>query len=175
MICPRALTGKELPRSGVLPEPESGIVPLVSRGFTLIEVIVGLAILAILATIAVPAYQSLIATQRVSAVTNDLHSALVLARSESLKRNKSVSLGATGAGWQQGWSIASPDAGAPAILSHSVASGIGIASSANVVTFSPSGRTSAVNFEITSDINSDAVRCLKLTSDGRAKSAKGGC
>lgn len=146
-----------------------------SRGFTLVELMVALALLAILASVAVPYYGDIIADQRNRAAANDLHSALVLARSEAVKRNTQVTLTPMPT-WSEGWRIASPVAGQPDLLSHAQPSGITIDSAAASVVFGATGRSAAaVEFELTSGANANSVRCLNLGIDGRAGVEKGGC
>jgi type IV fimbrial biogenesis protein FimT len=87
------------------------------RGFTLVEMLVTLAIGTILLAIALPGYGFLVNSSRLAAVTNDLVSALQLARSEAIKRGLRVTVCKTGnataatpacdtaASWQQGWLV----------------------------------------------------------------------
>ena len=60
------------------------------RGFTAIELMVTVAIVAIFATLAAPSFRQLIATQRVKSVASALTESLWVARSEALKRNEDV-------------------------------------------------------------------------------------
>lgn len=82
------------------------------RGFTLIELMVTIAVLAIVLGIAIPAMQSLIVRGRLVSINNDLITALNLARSEAIKRATPVSVcrtndnGTTCAGtWSDGWMV----------------------------------------------------------------------
>lgn len=63
-----------------------------NSGFTLIEMIVTVAIVAIFASIALPSFSQLIKNNRISTTTNEFISALVLARSEALKRSRDVTV-----------------------------------------------------------------------------------
>lgn len=148
-----------------------------SLGFSLVELMVGLVILGILIGIAVPSYRSIIAEQRVRATVTDVHAAIVLARSEAIKLNRQITLAPAAGGWATGWGIASPVAGQPALLVHTLSSGVGITGPNAGVVFSASGRvSSAVEFEVSSDASDAAtVSCLALGLDGRASSSKGEC
>ncbi len=60
------------------------------RGFTLIELLVTLSVAVILATIAVPGFQGMMATNRLSADHNEVLTGLNFARSEAAKRRETV-------------------------------------------------------------------------------------
>ena len=61
-------------------------------GFTLIEVMVTVAVLAILAAVALPAMAGLINNNRLASQANDLVADIHLARSEAVRRNRIISL-----------------------------------------------------------------------------------
>jgi type IV fimbrial biogenesis protein FimT len=61
-------------------------------GMTLIELLVTLAIAAILLTIGIPSFQEAAATNRVAGLTNELTAAFNLARSEAITRGQTVTV-----------------------------------------------------------------------------------
>lgn len=83
-------------------------------GLTLLELVVVIALAAILVTIAVPNYSEFMTENRMASEMNSFVTALMLARSEAIKRGQEVTLcasdngtdcsGSAGA-WSQGWLI----------------------------------------------------------------------
>ena len=61
-------------------------------GFTLVELMVTLGVLAILVTLATPSFTSVINSNRLSSQANELVADIQLARSEALRRNRTVRL-----------------------------------------------------------------------------------
>lgn len=86
------------------------------RGFTLVELMVTLMVLAILLGIAVPSFRDAALSSRLSGYANDLVASVQVARSEAIKRNLTVTLCASvdgstcaaGVGWEVGWIILAP-------------------------------------------------------------------
>ncbi len=92
----------------------------VAPGFTLVELLVTVAVLAVVLTLGLPALQRTLERNRVTSDANRLVSALHLARSEAVKRGEPVLVcsssdgQACGGGWAQGWIVVRVDAaGAP--------------------------------------------------------------
>jgi type IV fimbrial biogenesis protein FimT len=78
------------------------------KGFTLIELMITLAILAIVLGLAAPAMSDFVIRQRVSGQASELMLALAMARSEAVKQGADIAvLPATnaGTGWTDGWCV----------------------------------------------------------------------
>ena len=160
---------------------------VLTSGFTLPEMLVTLAIAIILISMTAPSMQSLIVSQRVTSATREVFGALLLARSEAVKQQRSVSLCSTAdgiscdqnnTGWQRGWLIFT-DADSDGLLENGdqlirskEAQPEQITISWNrgfSVTFNSRGQTgTAGTFEICGDDNAKAI-IISLTGRSRVE------
>lgn len=74
-------------------------------GFTLFELLVVVAIIAVLVTIVMPPLSTLILSQHVKAGASNLQTALFYARSEAVKRAANVDVIPVSNDWKSGWSV----------------------------------------------------------------------
>lgn len=164
-----------MPQAGALrPRDAAGWPVPPRRGFTLIELMVAVAIATILTYLAVPAMGSFIAAQRLRVMATDLYMALQTARSEAVKRNVSVTLDPLSGGWAAGWQLLDPAAptGNPALdvwASSGSASVTTTPAALAQVVFNANGRlsaTSSISFVFSATATS-AARCVSIDTSGR--------
>lgn len=75
------------------------------RGFTVIELVITVAVLAILVAIATPSFRELSLNNRATSATNNLLADLALARNEAVKSARVAYVTATGGNWNNGWAV----------------------------------------------------------------------
>ncbi|MCK6186184.1 MULTISPECIES: GspH/FimT family protein [unclassified Pseudomonas] len=75
------------------------------RGFTLLELLLGLVLSGILAHLAVPGFKQMLESQQRQSAAQSLASGLRLARTEAIARNRAVIIHALNDDWSQGWRV----------------------------------------------------------------------
>lgn len=78
------------------------------RGVSMVELMAVLAVIAVVLSIGAPGLRELIQVQQLKAATNDLFSAIDLARSQAMARNSRVTLAPrdpAGVDWSRGWTV----------------------------------------------------------------------
>lgn len=85
--------------------------PVRQAGFTLVELMITLAVLAVLLAIGLPNFQQSLRNNRVATTTNDMIAAISLARSEAIRNTRGGAICASANGttciadWSQGWIV----------------------------------------------------------------------
>jgi type IV fimbrial biogenesis protein FimT len=143
--------------------------PRAERGFTLTELIVTVSVAAILATIAVPSFNGIIASQRARTFASALYATLAKTRSAALTLNNNVTLQPKAGGWASGWQILDPNNNV--LDDYTAAPGITVAGPV-AVSYRPSGRLpvggAAPVFRISTNAgNSVNYQCVSVDLSGR--------
>lgn len=146
-----------------------------SSGFTLIELMVVVTVLAIFAAIGLPSFRELIASQKVKDAASTLQTALLLTRSEALKRNTAITLAPVVANqWNAGWRVTNPADGS-SLSAYAAFSAVTISGPASVI-FQPSGRTSGSGtFKFSETDGTKIVRCVSISLSGVPSISTSGC
>ena len=164
----------------------------VKGGFSLPELLVVLAIAAILLGIAAPDLGTLVRTQQLKAATGDLFGAINLARAQALARGRQVKLmplDPAGRDWSRGWTVfqdndgdGQPGPGDEAIAAHGpLAPGIALVFAFTspappyYIAYNGAGRScsdtnsAAARWGTLSLFHGDGIRRIKINMLGRAR------
>ena len=91
-----------------------------NKGFTLVELMITLVIVAILMALAVPSFNSTIKNNRISTQASELITSLNYVRSEAIKRGADVTIGRADVNWENGWVITNRENSTGRIITISV-------------------------------------------------------
>lgn len=150
------------------------------RGFTLVELVTVLVIVALGAMVAMPSLSQALITQRLRAAATDLTSSLMLARSEAIKRNGSVQLvPLTGAAWTSGWRVTGVDSGDQIDRKDKVGDGVLVSRAPAAITYERTGRLTTpgvvrLQFSDTAG-TADRTSCITIDPSGLPRQAHGAC
>jgi type IV fimbrial biogenesis protein FimT len=167
------------------------VISNAAKGFTLIELLFGLGVLVILLAIGIPSFQELTARHQITNATNELLASLQLARTDSVKQMRDVSLcpstsgsGCTGGtSWSDGWIVfRDPNANAAVdegevvlVVAQPLVQTLSL-SGPETIRYRPSGAvdTLPTPFDIAQS-GEDQERCISVTASGSASSRYGAC
>lgn len=152
----------------------------IQLGFTLIELMVVVTVLAMLATSAGPSFSAFLASLKLKTVAYDLSSDLMLARNEALKRNTLVRVTPNGTGWVAGWKVEVAATNARIVTRSAPHEATLFTNAPTSIQFDGNGRVAmpATLVRITvgdSHVTDATQRCVQLDLSGRARTEKGAC
>ena len=140
------------------------------RGFTLIELIVTLAVVAIVTTLALPSFRTTIMNNRLTTQANEFITDLNIARSEAVKQANTITITSNnGNNWAGGWTIT--DSGGITLRVHGALDGTStLTGSAGTVIYQRTGFISGgstLTFDLCDDRTGETGRRVTILNTGR--------
>lgn len=149
-------------------EPASGST---QAGFTLIELMIVIVLLAVIAAVAVPGFQTLLENNQITATTNRLVGSLNFARSEALREGRQVTVQAISGDWDNGVEVVVGGN----TLRRSEFSNSRMSINGNAVTFRGNGlTTSSEELRLCGD-NGSSDRLIEITRGGQVTTKQESC
>ena len=145
---------------------------ITNSGFTLIELMVTIAVLAIIVSIAAPSISSQLANQRVKSTTAMLVNALKEAKVESVIRRQSLEFSFDDS--KHNILIKSKNLGSSPIATHSYNVKSVIKANKNSIIFAPSKRADAVTYNICDSENTSISMQVVVTAVASISTVAGG-
>lgn len=159
-------------------------------GFTLLEMMVTVAIAAILLGIALPSFQGSLRSNRVATATNEALASLALARSEAVRNTRGAGVCASadgascGTNWNSGWLVWSDangngaiDAGETIVRYSQGKTSVAMTGTATTLAFDSRGRASGgmQTINIAPSDTTTPARCITIGATGQTRVAQVGC
>ena len=146
-----------------------------ARGFTITETMVTVAVLVILVGLATPSFREIILAQGVKTASFDVFAGLILARSEAVARNTTVTITPSAGNWSEGWTIS--DSTGEVVRRQDRMPQVIISGPASV-TYNGAGRVTTGGTSISLMANGGRVphaRCIRIDLSGRPVQKQEGC
>jgi type IV fimbrial biogenesis protein FimT len=152
------------------------------RGFTIIELMVVVALVGIIASFAVPSFQTMIANSRLASASNDLVGVVNFARAEAVKRGRSVFVSPTsGTDWADGVSVWMDTGSMDGVMqaseelrrTNAMPGDVSISPSASIMQFTGSGMlpngASAISIDLCDGRAGETGTRISVTLGGRIR------
>jgi type IV fimbrial biogenesis protein FimT len=142
-----------------------------AAGFSVLELMIVVAIVGLLAAVAFPSFREALAMSRMKTLAADIHLSMLRARSEAIKRNGNVTVAATDGNWLSGWTVSDDIEVHDAVEAPSLT-----ISGSTSVTFTPNGRsTTTPVFVNLVSTETALVRCVNVSLSGQPVIKDGTC
>jgi type IV fimbrial biogenesis protein FimT len=165
-----------MPKTHLLPLARRAptCAPRHTRGFTLTELMIVVAVFAVLVMAALPSYNQFVRNQRVKTASFEVFSSLVLARSEAITRNAPVTMAPVSGNWANGWTVTA--ASGTVLRQQEALAAVTVSGPASVI-YNGSGRlgSAAGSFELNATGTGITVRCITLDLSGRPVTKASAC
>ena len=152
--------------------------PKATAGFTVIELLIVVIILAVLTSLAAPSFNNLVRSEAIKSASFDVFSSLVLARNEAITRNSTVTVTPNGGNWAQGWEIKDTTSGTVIRKQNPFTNSVAITGPASV-SYTGTGRLPgtglASGFSLVDSGGGRNTRCITVDLSGRPVVKTGAC
>jgi type IV fimbrial biogenesis protein FimT len=150
-------------------------------GVTLVELVVAISVVAIIAVFAMPSLTTTLVNQRLRSAGTDLMSALLIARSEAIKRNAQVAVAPiAGRDWTSGWRVLTVDTDEQIDRKEAPGYRVAVALAPANIVYERTGRlsvagTTQVEFRDSDTDSRLPRRCVSIDPSGLPRLEMGNC